>query len=101
MSEPENSKPNCYECQYRGTVVGDAHSCCRHPDALGNEDAFDAFMSTAGGLMGKTGDAEKLGIKGHPQGIRSGWFLWPTNFDPTWLMSCNGFESKPGREERA
>ena len=88
------AKPNCYECKHRGTLVGDAHSCCRHSDALGKGDAFDEFMRTAGGLMGTTGHPEKLGIKGHPQGIQNGWFFWPTNFDPTWLSKCNGFEAK-------
>jgi len=64
------AKPNCYECKHRGTVPGDAHSCCRHP-----------------GLA-------ELKIKGDPHGIRMGWFVWPVNFDPAWLEICNGFEEK-------
>lgn len=60
MSEETPTKPNCYECKFRGDLVGDRHSCCRHPDALGNEDAFEAFMRTAGGLMGSTGDSREI-----------------------------------------
>ena len=26
-----NQKPDCYKCRYRGTVPGDAHSCCKYP----------------------------------------------------------------------
>ena len=25
-------KPGCYECVYRGTIPGDCHSCCNHPE---------------------------------------------------------------------
>lgn len=76
-----DKKFNCYKCDYRGMVPGDAHSCCNHPEV-------------------KQGDAaKKLNIKGHPQGIRSGWFNWPYNFDPTWLVNCDGFkETSPCTE---
>ena len=94
MNEEEAPKPDCYACRFRGALVGDRHSCCRHPDGVGDGDAFEAFMKTAGGLMGTTGDSEKLGIRGDAIGIRRGWFFWPTNFDPVWLRTCNGFEPR-------
>jgi len=34
---------------------------------------------------------EKLEIKGDRYGMKNGWFMWPANFDPTWLENCNGF----------
>jgi hypothetical protein len=37
---------------------------------------------------------EELNIRGHPHGVVQGWFLWPFNFDPVWLESCNGFTPK-------
>jgi hypothetical protein len=40
------------------------------------------------------GAARTLNIKGNAHGVRRGWFMWPANFDPTWLESCNGFEEK-------
>ncbi len=77
---------NCYECKYRGTVPGNAHSCCRYP---GNStDIFDMFTSN------NRDNAIKLNIKGNAHGIRSGWFMWPVNFDPVWLESCDGFKKK-------
>ena len=60
-------KPNCYECKYRGEVAGSAHSQCKNLNAK---------------------------VKGSPHGIKSGWFLWPFNFDPVWLENCDGFKKK-------
>lgn len=31
---------------------------------------------------------------GNDIGIREGWFFWPLNFNPVWLISCNGFSDK-------
>jgi hypothetical protein len=33
-------------------------------------------------------------VVGNPQGIRGGWFNHPVDFDPTWLVECEGFEEK-------
>jgi len=62
-----NEKPNCYQCKHRGTLVGDCHSSCANHGAL---------------------------VVGNPHGIKNGWFVWPFNFDPIWVESCNGFEHK-------
>ena len=35
-----------------------------------------------------------LNITGDPHGIKMGWFQWPFNFDPCWLLTCDGFEEK-------
>lgn len=39
---------------------------------------------------------KRLNVAGDNHGIRSGWFLWPLNFDPTWLLTCDGFEKNGG-----
>ena len=86
------NKPNCYECKYRGSIPGDAHSRCNHPKVEQNDNVFGALAEM---FSGKNNDAAKaLGIKGNPSGIRRGWFKWPAEFDPTWLVSCSGFEQK-------
>lgn len=61
-------KPNCYKCVHRLSIPGDAHSRCNN-------------------IAAKT--------KGNSHGIRNGWFMWPLNFDPTWLESCDGFSDNP------
>lgn len=83
MSE---KKFNCYKCEYRGTIPGDAHSCCRYP---GVTLSMVDFL-----IMGNWRLISKLGISGDPYGIRNGWFMWPVNFDPVWLRSCDGFKQK-------
>ncbi len=67
-----SEKPNCYDCKHRGSIPGDAHSKCKHPDP------------------------DSLDIEGHEHGKKHGWFYWPVNFDPTWLLRCDGFEVKTG-----
>lgn len=89
---PAETKPNCYECKWRGEIPGDAHSCCRHPLVKQDGNPFGAMVDM---LMGKNVEAAKqLGIQGNETGIRRGWFMWPANFDPVWLKSCGGFEPK-------
>ena len=61
----EKEKPNCYQCKYRGELIGDCHSRCLNNNAK---------------------------VKGDEHGIRSGWFNHPFNFDPVWLEKCDGFE---------
>ena len=84
--------PNCYECKYRGSAPGDAHSRCNHPTVKQDSNEFGALVDM---LAGKNrGVAQYLGIEGHEIGIRRGWFMWPANFDPIWLLKCNGFKEK-------
>ena len=86
----------CYKCKYRRTIPGDAHSRCAHP-ATGKQKAgmggvFDAIVSMVDGRASEA--AKKLNIEADPHGVRSGWFMWPANFDPVWLRNCDGFEAQ-------
>lgn len=91
-------KPDCYDCKFRRNLPGDAHSCCVHP-AIGG-DSGDLIMGLATLLSGGFNDAiKKLNIAADPHGVRSGWFLWPANFDPVWLQNCDGFEDKNVKSE--
>ncbi len=84
----------CYDCEYRGDLVGSCHSCCNHPSIKKNP------LGEIMGLLGSVGRVpvmtpeNDLGIKGNAHGIRNGWFCWPYNFDPVWLENCNGFKQK-------
>jgi hypothetical protein len=59
--------PNCYNCDYCRDVPGDAHKKCI---AIGSN------------------------VTGNANGIKMGLFNWPWNFDPCWLVSCDGFKQK-------
>ena len=62
-----DKKPNCNDCKHVRPVPGDAHKSCANRIAK---------------------------VKGNPTGVRNGWFSWPFNFDPSWLVSCDGFGKK-------
>jgi hypothetical protein len=64
----------CYTCKYRGTIPGDCHSQCK----LGISALFN-------------GGNEMPNVEGDEHGIKSGWFMWPFNFDPVWLKSCDSY----------
>lgn len=59
------TKPQCYSCRYRRDIPGDQHSLCMNTSAM---------------------------VEGNAHGIRMGWFIWPVNFDPVWLISCDGHD---------
>lgn len=79
---------NCYKCNHRGTVPGNAHSCCEHPLVK----KLEPFLLNRMFMLGQT--PAMFNIQADAHGIRSGWFLWPTNFDPVWLENCDAFELK-------
>lgn len=90
-------KPNCYECAYRGTIPGNAHSCCHHPAVKhADSNSFGAMVQAFSGEF--TEAIKELGVTAEPHGVKSGWFVWPANFDPTWLLTCNGFKDKQEEE---
>lgn len=86
-----NGKPNCYECKHRGGLVGDAHSECKHPRISESDRLITGFALMAGT---RSAAMKRLNISGDPHGIRNSWFFWPLNFDPVWLLTCDGFEKK-------
>ena len=93
--------PNCYECKHRGEVPGDSHSCCEHPKLKEKYGDFHSQLQLIAVVAnGATGvQVNPLGVTGDPHGIKNGWFMWPMNFDPIWLRSCDGFESEKSQDQ--
>lgn len=60
-------KPDCYKCLHRRNLPGDCHISC---------------------------DNKAATVFGNESGVKRGWFAWPWNYDPVWLVSCNGFQEK-------
>ena len=83
-------KPRCYTCKHRRTLIGDAHSECAHPQINGSDRILSPLLLAGG----STPPACKLNVHGSEHGIRNGWFMWPINFDPVWLVSCDGYQPK-------
>lgn len=59
------AKPNCHACRSHRHIPGDCHVSCVNAAAR---------------------------VTANEHGVRMGWFLWPFNFDPTWLVSCDSFD---------
>ncbi len=89
-------RAKCYDCVHRREVPGSAHSSCHHPatEAV-YRDPLAGFVGLMGRRSGVTSMSSQasaaLNIRGVELGIRNGWFIWPVNFDPTWLENCDGF----------
>ena len=98
-NESRSSKPNCYSCKWRGSVPGSAHSSCSHPitDFM---DGAGKFLVLMYALKGLRSPIEKmLNLTYDQHGFDSGWFMWPINFDPVWLISCDGYEARGTSDE--
>jgi hypothetical protein len=76
MSNKEDC--NCFECEWSRTLAGSTHLSCYHPFVVQNPLTANFFMR----------------IDANQHGIDNGWFLFPFDFDPTWLNSCVGFLEK-------
>ena|ERR1051325_599079 len=96
---PEDPKPNCYDCKHRRELPGNAHSRCAHPDIpVTSVDELSSLLGIGTQTPQIVAAARDLNVRGNPIGIRRAWFIWPYNFDPVWLQSCNGFESRESVE---
>lgn len=87
--------PNCFQCRHKTNIPGESHIGCNHPNnAEALESSFApvlAILASAGRFQAAAMD-NGLNIKASANGIRNGWFNYPYNFDPTWLLNCDGFE---------
>lgn len=74
-------RPDCHSCEYRAEAPGTCHIQCKHP-AISIID------------VARPNGANPIGVVSHPHGIKNGWCNWPIQFDPTWIIACNGFKAK-------
>jgi len=99
MIKFDRLKHNCYECEYRGTIPGDAHSCCNHPLVKKNKTINNPLVELLQ-LFGSVGRVQpftiapkKMNMKFNEYGVKNNWCFFPFNFDPIWIENCNGFKS--------
>ena len=68
---------NCHNCAYKSNIPGDTHISCRFNWAKSNEKPPE----------------------GNLHGIRKGWYNFPMNYDPTWMIDeCKKFSSTIDKE---
>ena len=92
-------KKKCYDCKFRGEVLGSVHTRCLHPEAktaTANNPLGEimAIFASVGRAPAVVAPPKSLNIRGNAHGIARGWFNWPYNFDPVWLENCDGFTEK-------
>ena len=99
IAEPRSMSDACYRCIHRRELPGDARSQCRHPATeAAHKNALAPLIAATGCALPLQG-LPGINVIGDRHGIRMGWFSWPFNFSPTWLVQCDGFEAS-GEERK-
>ena len=91
---------DCYECKFRRTVPGSAHSSCKVISEVCTDKAqakgLEFLLAFGGKEILVNG---KPAVDLDPHGIRNGWASWPIDFDPTWVRSCALYKKKNSENE--
>lgn len=78
------TKKTCYNCAHKRNVAGDCHISCSNPDIAKHSQTLSMLSlvspSQLAGFCNST-----LGFAVEEHGIRSGWFMFPMNYDPNWM----------------
>jgi hypothetical protein len=85
---------DCYNCKFRGTVAGSAHSSCNVIRSSGDEKSRELELLLAAGSVRLTDGEDNPMVKLNPHGIKNGWAMWPLDFDPVWVDDCKFFNQK-------
>lgn len=84
---------NCYTCQYKGSVIGSAHSSCNFKitDPSYPFLALMVLKQNEGKIVDHEG---RIILEVHSHGLKKGWGDWPINFDPVWINICKIYKPK-------
>jgi len=81
---------NCSTCKYKRNVPGDAHLSCEYPLLDKKNATVISMMSMTNPQAFNNTLLELFGFQASMHGIQSGWFMFPSNFDPNWIEgNCN------------
>jgi len=98
MTAPPDKNFDCWSCKHRRAIPGSCHIRCAHPLVPAPEPITQVLATLASArrvpFMQDCDALDTLNIQGSPHGIRNGWFNWPLDFDPTWLLNCDGYDRK-------
>jgi hypothetical protein len=91
IADPGAMSRACYQCRHRRDLPGDMHSGCRHPltEAVHGNPLAPLIEAMGHALPVPV---PGLNVIGDKHAIGMGYWSWPINFDPVWLISCDGFE---------
>lgn len=96
--EEKQSDTFCYKCKYAKPIPGDCHIRCDHYllHNASNKNIVYLSLSTLSprDISNIKTTAKKLKIKIDIYGFSRGLAMWPFNFDPKWILNCNGREEQ-------
>lgn len=79
------SKNKCYNCAYRGSIPGDAHSSCNNPLIKGEDRIKISMLSLHDPSYFNKILQMNFNFQVSHHAIMSGYFCFPSNFDPVWI----------------
>lgn len=81
----------CHGCMHHRELPSTTHLACRHPATeRAHQNPLAGLITAMGGAL-PLPSPPGLTVRMHPHGIRNSWASWPWNFDPTWLVECDGY----------
>lgn len=83
------SRVSCGNCRFQDNTLSSAHIKC---DVLGDDLA--SLMAVVHPPTIQVGNAKMRLVQGKQAGMERGWFTWPMEFDPIWLLWCFLYEDK-------
>lgn len=89
MKNIKVTRSQCLSCVHRGSVPGSAHVSCKHFEGLFKKHNIDP-------LTGMLAVNKIDGMpKGDPHGISNGWYMFPYNYDPCWMLEdCHFYQNR-------
>jgi hypothetical protein len=92
---------NCYECKFKGSVPGSAHSSCNFlKEIVGDKQGASLIeLLLSAGTIKLTATDKKTGVEKpmvslSEHGVKNGWANWPFDFDPIWVEECLLYNEK-------
>jgi hypothetical protein len=83
----------CLRCKWKQNIPGNTHIRCIHP-LIHLDDPLADLLSITGHGPPDRFLMSLLDVSAEQHGIENGYFCFPYNFDPTWLINCGGFENE-------
>lgn len=81
---------NCSTCEYKRNVPGDSHISCEYPFLDKKNASLISMMSVTNPQAFNQTLHQLFGFQASMHGVQSGWFMFPSNFDPNWMEgNCN------------
>lgn len=81
---------SCYNCEYKRNLPYDSHFKCKYPFLTDESSMHLASLSIVNIDAFINNVEDNFGFSVNKHGIQNGWFSFPENYDPVWMIGeCN------------